>query len=175
MNRFLRLLASTDPRTARVIDLSLLLLLFALVCGPFLYHVHQTALPGGWDGVPHYAIADLYAKRYFPDLSGWMPEYFAGMPFPNFYPPTFYVLVAACTKLGLSTRNAFLGVQTIASLAVPLLTYLCARRLADSRISGLVAGVLATGYMVAHHPLWRMGISLPSTFDAGLSTQLLGH
>lgn len=157
------------------IDLTLLLALFGAVCGPFLARVHETALPGGWDGVPHYAIAELYARRLFPALSGWMPEYFAGMPFPNFYPPTFYLLVAGLTRIGLSTRAAFLGVQTVASAAVPLLTYLCARRIARSRIAGLVAGALTTGAMVDHNPLWRAGISLPSTFDAGLSTQLLGH
>lgn len=172
--RLAPLLAAEGPLSF-VVDLALLLALFAAVCGPFLVRVHETALPGGWDGVPHHAIADLYARRLFPAISGWMPEYFAGMPYPNFYPPVFYMVVAALTKLGASTRDAFLGVQTAASIAVPLLTYLCGRRLAESRAAGLVAGALATGLMVDHNPLWRMGISLPSTFDAGLSTQLLGH
>lgn len=167
-------------------DLGLLLLLFSVVCGSFLGHVYRSVIPGGWDGVPHYAIADLYARKLFPALGGWLDEYFAGMPYPNFYPPIFYIIVAALTKVGLSTRNAFFAVQTLASAAVPLLTYLCARRLAarapedgrpgeDGRIAGLVAGAITVGMMVDAGPLYRVGITLHSTFDAGLSTQLLSH
>jgi hypothetical protein len=157
------------------VDPFLLLALFALVCGPYLYRACQTAIPGGWDGVPHYAIADLYARNIFPAISGWMPEYFAGMPYPDFYPPVFYFSVAALTKGGLSTRDAFLLVQVLASAAVPLLSYLCARRLSGTRVGGVVAGLLATGYLVHGGALSRLGIALRGTFDAGLSTQLLGH
>lgn len=175
LSSLIEIAASPRGAASLCLDLFVLSILFAAVCGPFLAHAHRTALPGGWDGVPHYAIADLYARKYFPAISGWVPEYFAGMPYPNFYPPTFYFLVALLTKLGLSTHSAFMGLQSIASLAVPLLTYGVARRVAGSRIAGLVAGGVSTGLMVDHNPLWRMGITLPSTFDAGLSTQLLGH
>ncbi len=185
-------------------DLAALLLLFAVVCGPFLRHVYTSVIPGGWDGVPHYAIADLYAHKLFPSIGGWIDEYFGGMPYPNFYPPIFYMIVAALTKVGLSTKTAFLVVQTSASAAVPCLTYLCARRLAargggelgdpgdpgedgsaeaarargprdTGRVAGLVAGAITVGFMVDHSPLYRVGITLHSTFDAGLSTQLLSH
>lgn len=162
-------------RAHPAVDALVLLALFGLVCGPYLYRACQTALPGGWDGTPHYAIADLYARRIFPALSGWLPEYFAGMPYPDFYPPVFYFLVAALTKLGLSTRSAFLGVQVVASAAVPLLSALCARRLSGSRVGGLVAGLLAIGYLVSRSAISQYGITLHGTFDAGLSTQLLGH
>jgi hypothetical protein len=178
---------------ALAFDLGALLLLFAVVCGPFLRHVYRSVIPGGWDGVPHYAIADIYAHKLFPAIGGWVDEYFGGMPYPNFYPPVFYLIVAALTKLGLSTKTAFLAVQTTASAAVPLLTYLCARRLASrggestssaseagggldtGRVAGLVAGAITVGFMVDHSPLYRVGITLHSTFDAGLSTQLLSH
>lgn len=157
------------------LDFAGLVALFALVGGPYLLRVFESALPGGWDGVAHYAIADVYARRIFPALSGWTPEYFAGMPFPNFYPPLFYFTVALLTKLGPSTATAFWTVQTVASAAVPPLTYLCGRRLSGSRVGGLVAGVLAVGYLCTVSPLRSLGISLHSTFDAGLSTQLLAH
>jgi hypothetical protein len=152
-----------------------LLALFGLVCGPYLYRACQTALPGGWDGTAHYAIADVYARHIFPALSGWVPEYFAGMPYPDFYPPVFYFLVGALTKGGLSTRSAFLAVQVLASAAVPLLSYLCARRLSGTRVGGLVAGLLTIGYLVSRNALSLYGITLQGTFAAGLSTQLLGH
>ena len=184
MSSLLRALRS--PRAKTAVDLLAILALFAVLAGPYLRRVYASALPGGWDGVPHYAIADVYARRLFPGIGGWLDEYFAGMPFPTFYPPVFYMTVAALTKLSLSTRAAFWGVQTVASASVPCLTYLAARRLAErgasasaplasGRIAGLTAGAVCVGFLVDHNPLWRMGVGLESTFDAGLSTQLLGH
>ena len=105
MSSLLRALRS--PRAKTAVDLLAILALFAVLAGPYLRRVYASALPGGWDGVPHYAIADVYARRLFPGIGGWLDEYFAGMPFPTFYPPVFYMTVAALTKLSLSTRAAF--------------------------------------------------------------------
>jgi len=65
-------LPRSEPRkaSATALDLAALLALFAAVCGPFLWRVHQSAFPGGWDGAPHYAVADVYARRLFPSLGG---------------------------------------------------------------------------------------------------------
>jgi hypothetical protein len=170
-------------RRATAIDLGALLALFAVVCGPFLLRARASVFPGGWDGVPHYAVADLYARKLFPSLGGWLDEFFAGMPFPTFYPPVFYMAVAALTKLGASTASAFWAVHAAGAAAVPCLTYLGARRLAmrsrgaadTGRVAGLVAGALTIGLLVDKNVLWRLGITLPSTFDAGLATQIHGH
>lgn len=146
---------------------------FAALAGRYLVRCWQSWVPGGWDGVAHFAVADLYARRIFPALSGWLPEYFAGLPFPDFYPPLFYFLVALVARLGPSLPAAFLGLQTAAAFALPVLHYVCARRLADSRLAGVVAGALAAGFMVDGHPMAYYGITLRATFDIGLSTQLL--
>ena len=163
-----------SPGTS-LIDCALLLALFAAACGPFLLRAFRSAVPGGLDGVAHYAIADLYARQVFPAISGWLPEYFGGMPFPNFYPPAFYFAVAALTRLGLSTAAATWSLQALGAAALPLLTYLCARRLSASRSGGLAAGALAVGVLIHRHPLWLAGISLPSTFNTGLYTHLPGY
>jgi hypothetical protein len=52
--------------------------------------VWQGVRPRAWDGTGHYAIAQIYDASIFPDTFGWTHAYFAGMPFPNFYPPLFY-------------------------------------------------------------------------------------
>lgn len=105
---------SLDPAGARalLLDLGALIALFAVVCGGYLRGAFQAALPGGWDGVPHHAIADLYARKLFPAINGWLDAYFAGMSYPTFYPPVFYMAVASITKLGVATRAAFWAVQT---------------------------------------------------------------
>jgi uncharacterized membrane protein len=151
-----------------------LLALFAAAAGPFLAAVWRAPIPGGWDGVAHFAMAEVYARRIFPAVSGWVPEYFAGMPFPDFYPPLFYWLVGALVRLGLAPKAAFLGIQTALSAALPLLAYLCARRLAGDRVAGWTAGALAIVFQLDGRPLSRFGIGLVATFDVGLASHLLG-
>ncbi len=150
-----------------------LLAMFAALAGPYLLRSFDSWVPGGWDGIAHFSVADLYAQRLFPAFSGWLPEYFAGMPFPDFYPPLFYFLVALLARLGLSMEAAFLGLQTLASAAVPVLAYGCARRLAAAKTAGFVAGALSIAFLVDRQPLASFGISLQATFGIGLSTQLL--
>ncbi|HRC85183.1 MAG TPA: hypothetical protein PK413_06210, partial [Thermoanaerobaculia bacterium] len=150
-----------------------LLALFALVAGPYIARCFTSWVPGGWDGVAHFSVAELYARKVFPACSGWLSEYFGGMPFPDFYPPLFYFLVAALIRAGLAPDVAFLGFQTLLSAAVPVLTYLCAQRVARSRLAGFVAGALAIAFLVDRHPIASFGISLQATFGIGLSTQLL--
>ncbi len=43
----------------------------------------------GWDGSTHFSMAILYSQSIFPAVWGWIPNYFFGMPFPQFYPPLF--------------------------------------------------------------------------------------
>src|SRR5215207_1793044 len=52
------------------------------------------AMPRAWDGSGHYAVAQIFDRQMFPDTFGWTDAYFAGMPFPNFYPPLFYWCIA---------------------------------------------------------------------------------
>lgn len=169
-----RPLAAASGGRRDTLAVASLLALFALAAGPHLARCYRSAVPGGWDGIAHFAIAEIYARRIFPALSGWVPEYFAGMPFPDFYPPLFYVAVAALIRLGVPSEVAFLGLQTLATAAVPLLVYAGARRLTGDRVAGWVAGALAVAFLVDGHPISSYGITLLATFGIGLSTQLLG-
>ena len=53
------------------------------------------------DGSGHFAMAQIYDQTIFPDTFGWTNAYFAGMPFPNFYPPLFFWLVSLLHHTGL--------------------------------------------------------------------------
>jgi uncharacterized membrane protein len=58
------------------------------------FEILRGAQPRAWDGTGHYSIAYIYGQTIFPNTFGWTQSYFAGMPFPNFYPPLFYWCVA---------------------------------------------------------------------------------
>ena len=51
------------------------------------------------DGSGHFAMAQIYDQTIFPDTFGWTNAYFAGMPFPNFYPPLFFWLVSLLHRI----------------------------------------------------------------------------
>lgn len=167
-------LLARHPWLADLAALASLLALLAVTGGRYLVRVHDSWVPGGWDGVAHFAMAEIYAERIFPAVSGWVPEYFAGMPFPDFYPPLFYWLVAALIRLGVEPKSAFLGLETLLSAALPLLAYAGARRLARDRVAGWVAGALTVAFLVDTHPLSSFGITLTATFGVGLASQPLG-
>ncbi len=167
-------LPGVRPLLADGLAIGAVLALGAMLGGRYLASAFESWIPGGWDGVAHYAIADLYSRNVFPAVSGWLPEYFAGMPFPDFYPPIFYFSVALISRAGLSTAHAFLLLQTLASAAVPVLCYLCTRRLCRDRVAAFVAGALAAAFMAGTHPVAIFGITLKATFGQGLATQLLG-
>lgn len=158
---------------AAVVDSLLVLAFFFSLAGPFLLKHARSAVPGGWDGVCHYAATELYSRELFPRVSGFLPDYFAGMPFPNFYPPLFYVVVSAFAKLGVGVPRAFFFVQLASCAAVPLLLLAIGKRLTGRRIGGLVAGCLGAIFMVSDNVVAGFGVSLEATFNIGLTAQHL--
>jgi uncharacterized membrane protein len=68
--------------------------------GRFLWNYWTNGAIGGADGSGHVAALHLYATHIYPDIQGWLPEFFGGMPLPIYYPPLFYWLGATIMKLG---------------------------------------------------------------------------
>jgi hypothetical protein len=146
----------------------------AIASAGFLVETSRSVIPGGWDGVPQYAIAALYANKLFPSLSGWLPEYFAGMPFPDFYPPLFYLLVGGLVRLGLSAAVAFHLVVSASVVVLPMLVAVVAQRLSASLLGGLAAGAVAIAFVIGGHSPATLGGTLQASFNLGLSTHALG-
>src|SRR5258705_7230961 len=69
-----------------------------LLSGKFLWNYWTNGAIGGADGSGHVAALHLYATHVYPDIQGWLPEFFCGMPFPIYYPPLFYWLGATLMK-----------------------------------------------------------------------------
>jgi len=77
--------------------------------------------PRAWDGTGHYALAQIYDQSIFPDTFGWTHAYFGGMPFPNFYPPLYYWLIAILRRTHLvSFTGSFKLVLVTSVLLLPV-------------------------------------------------------
>lgn len=129
-----------------------------------------------WDGTGHYALAQLYDQTIFPDTFGWTHAYFAGLPFPNFYPPLFYWLVALLhhTHL-LSFVSAFKLVVALPVLLLPAAIWVLAWVMSGKNRSVATGAALAIIPLLVDHRLSNpIGLSHASTFLIGLYTQPLG-
>jgi len=140
----------------------------------------NTGPPRSWDGTGHYAIAQIYDSSIFPDTFGWVNSYFAGMPFPNFYPPLFFWLVALLhhTHL-LSFAAAFKSMVLIPILIAPTIMWILAWVISKRDFS-----VAFWASFLSLFPLidprfggqfnWSSGLDYFSTVAIGLYTQPLG-
>ena len=134
--------------------------------------------PLAWDGAGHYAIAQIYAQSIFPDTFGWTHAYFAGMPFPNFYPPVYYWLIALLHGSHLfSFGTAFKLVTFVPVLLVPASIWFLARGLLQkSDLAATAAALVSVALLLDERFLFLLpaGLDYFSTFQIGLYTQPLG-
>jgi hypothetical protein len=126
---------------------------------------------GSFDGMSHVVVGEYYANNVFPKTSGWMPHWFGGMPFPDFYPPLFYWVTALIYRLTplsyLTTVRLFL---TILILALPGLTAMLTSSLTRNRWATFSAGCLSA--IAVSYPDYPYGIAADATFREGFFTQL---
>ena len=91
-----------------------------VLSGRFLWSFWTNDAIGGADGSGHVAALHLYALHVYPDIQGWLPEFFGGMPFPIYYPPLFYWCVALLQRTHLfSFTTGFKLVLTLPVLLMP--------------------------------------------------------
>ena len=134
--------------------------------------------PRAWDGTGHYAAAEIYSRAIFPDSFGWTHAYFAGMPFPNFYPPLFYWLVALLNHTRLfSFSTSFKLVAFAPVLLIPAAVWLLAWAMSGkSRLAATAASFGCIALLLDERFLFNLpaGLDYFSTFQIGLYTQPLG-
>ena len=145
---------------------------------PLWLQVWHGTRPRATNGSGHYAIAQLYDQTIFPDTFGWTHAYFGGMPFPNFYPPLFYWLVALLHHTHIfSFAAAFKLVMALPLLFMPaaiwLLAYFVARK--TRTVANFTA---AASLFLIFVPQFQLkiisGLDYFSTLVVGLYTQPLG-
>jgi hypothetical protein len=131
--------------------------------------------PRAWDGTGHYGLAQIYNQTIFPDTFGWTHAYFGGMPFPNFYPPLFYWLIALLTHTHLVSFNAaFKLLIAVPVLLLPAAVWLIAWSVSDHNRTVAMAAALAVIPLLIDYRFGQIGLSYHSTFLIGLYTQPLG-
>ncbi len=144
---------------------------------PLWLQVWHGVRPRATNGSGHYAIAQLYDRTIFPDTFGWTHAYFSGMPFPNFYPPLFYWLVALLNHTHLVSFNvAFKLVMALPLLLLPAaiwtLTWFVAHKRAVANCAACASLLLL---FVPQFQLTTIsGLDYFSTLVVGLYTQPLG-
>ena len=130
---------------------------------------------GGADGSGHVAILHLYAAHVYPDIQGWIPEFFGGMPFPVYYPPLFYWLGATLMKVGgMDAAAAAKTLTTLSFALLPVSLFYLARKHGLSRTETTVAVAWASVVACGSNAASLGGIGLLGLFEVGLYTQTLG-
>jgi len=161
-------------KLSRKLPWALLYLWWFLLSGNYLYKFWSNPLVAGADGSGHVAILHLYARHVYPNLHGWIPELFGGMPFPVFYPPLFYWSGATLMSVGIDATLAAKLLTTLSFVALPTALWLLGRKVGltaiEASIAAGVAGVAACGSNIVS----LSGIGLLGLFEVGLFTQTLG-
>jgi hypothetical protein len=139
-------------------------------------NVWEGLRPRAWDGTGHYALAQIYDQSIFPDTFGWTHAYFAGMPFPNFYPPLFYWCVALLHHTHLiSFAAAFKLVLALPVILLPAAVLVLAWVASDkNRTAATCAALAIISLLVDKRFYYPLGLSHASTFLVGLYTHPLG-
>lgn len=129
------------------------------------------------DGSGHYALAQIYSQSIFPDSFGWTQAYFAGMSFPNFYPPLFFWCVGLIDRTHLvSFATAFKLVVVVPMVLMPVALWAIAWfHGGKNRLFALSAALsCATIYTMGEIFQPNTGLDMSSTILDGFYTQPLG-
>ncbi|HTK33392.1 MAG TPA: hypothetical protein VL335_02500 [Candidatus Paceibacterota bacterium] len=131
----------------------------------------------GWDGQGHASIGEYYSDHIFPSTWGWVSQWYAGMPFPQFYPPLFYFVMAIFHHIlpFISYITTFKAFVIILQLSLPAaLTFFVAHR--KKSVSALwFTGIFSVLLTSSHYDIFGgYGMNTMSTFHTGMIAQLLG-
>ncbi len=122
------------------------------------------------------SVGQYYADHIFPSTWGWTTKWYAGMPFPQFYPPLFFFVMAIIYKIlpFFSYITLFKIIVTILQLAIPgLLVFFVANRIKD-KWSLWLTGIFSVFLLCSYFPIMgNSGVNIGATLNTGMVTQLL--
>jgi hypothetical protein len=129
----------------------------------------------GWDGAAHLAIGKVYAERIFPDIWGWINDWYLGMPFPQFYPPLFYFLIALLAKIFffISYDIVFRLFVFFSLVFTPCLIAFLGYRLSRKKLTAILSGIIAVILLSFAGPDLNIGVGVGGTINTGLLSHSL--
>jgi len=159
----------------RILLLAVVTALPVVLNGGLWLKVWTGGRPRAWDGTGHYALAQIYDQSIFPDSFGWTNAYFAGMPFPNFYPPFFYWCVAILHHSHFASFDtAFKLAVALPVIFLPVAVWLLARIVLNNSTAATFAALSIVPLLIDKRFYYPLGLSQASTFLVGLYTHPLG-
>ncbi len=161
-----------------------IILLFCILEGHRIYLYFTSSFILGWDATSHFGVALYYSQHIFPAFYGWIPSWFNGMPFPQYYPPIFYYTFALFNHL-LPFINPELIFKILALgsfMVCPILLGLIYRKITrGDRVEKAVEGahlhnkydwllVILFSYLAGGLTIYatHLGFGLPSVLESGL-------
>ena len=165
----------SDKRFATYLFLAAGSLLVLINFQAFIYLFTATVIPG-WDGSAHLAIGELYAKNIFPSVWGWIDAWYLGMPFPQFYPPALYFLIALCSKIFffIPYETVFRSFIFITLFLVPGSIAWCGYRVTGLKKVAIWSALVSTVFLSFSGAESNYGVSVSSTINTGLLSHPLG-
>jgi hypothetical protein len=128
----------------------------------------------GWDGSSHAAIGYYYATHIFPKTWGWIKVWYSGMPFPQFYPPAFYFMLACVYKIiPVSYFLIFKIFSFILLASVPGLIGWITADLTENPAGSWIAMLTSVLLMSIYNNFGDYGVTIQASINTGLYTQLL--
>jgi hypothetical protein len=152
--------------------------IFLLIVLNFHYLLAYIQLPAviGNDGPGQAAAGRYYADHIFPRTWGWISQWLGGMPFPQFYPPLFYMLVAAVYRIThLPYEFVFKLITVLLTLSIPgILAWITSK--STKNVGAIWLTGLSSVFLLSttYRLYGAIGVTTQNTFDYGLVTQLLG-
>lgn len=173
MRRFFKYFFVSKPILALFIVSAIIV--FSLHASVFITYLKAPIITGN-DTSGHAEVGRYYAEHIFPSGWGWEPQAFAGFPFPQFYPPFFFMVVAFFWKIlpWISYEMIFKIIVLMLTLSIPGLLALVATRCTKKPLSWWVAGLSGALLLSTPFPWYdNLGVSLVSTISVGLVAQLI--
>jgi hypothetical protein len=129
---------------------------------------------GGWDGTSHYAISKVYSENVFPNLFGWIENWYGGMPWPIGYPPLFHFSFAIISRfIPVEGDLLFKLIFIFLTFTLPILYFYIGKSIGIRKELLYISTVLFTLFTVSSYELFRQfGVTIDSTFKSGLYMQL---
>lgn len=154
-----------------ILSIILIGAIFVFLKFKVLYHYFTSPFVPGWDAQTHFGFVQYYSQYIFPSFFGWIPTWFNGMPFPQFYPPLFYYFHSILIKtfFFIEPILIFKTVNILIFLATIVFLGLLYRRHIDKEgeyfqwviVIGLLFGISKFGLM-------NLGFGLSSVVNIGV-------